>query len=51
MGINCLFPFIKSYSSKVHLSSFSGKTAAVDASCFIHKALAVSISQSGNRER
>lgn len=51
MGINCLFPFVKKFSKEVNINCFSGKIAAVDASCWMHKALATSVSQTGNRER
>jgi hypothetical protein len=51
MGINCLFPHIKKYGNKVHISEFYGRIVAVDASCWIHKALAISLSQHGNLER
>lgn len=51
MGINCLFPYIKKHGNKVHISEFRGKTEGIDASCWIHKALAISVSKHGNRER
>ena len=51
MGINGLFPFLKNYHKNVNLAEFSGKTAAIDASCWIHKALVLSISETGNRLR
>ena len=51
MGIKNLFPYLKHYSKDANLSDFAGKTAAVDASCWIHRALAVSVSESGNRQR
>ena len=51
MGINGLLPFLKNYHKKVNLCEFSGKTTAIDASCWIHKALASSISETGNRSR
>ncbi|XP_028396048.1 exonuclease 1-like isoform X2 [Dendronephthya gigantea] len=51
MGIKNLFPYLKQYSKDANLSDFAGKTAAVDASCWIHRALAVSVSESGNRQR
>ena len=51
MGITGLLPFLRGFQKQVKLSDFTGRTAAIDASCWIHKALAVSISQSGNRQR
>ena len=51
MGINCLLPYLRRFRNNVHFREFSGQTAAIDASCWIHKALSVSVSQSGNRER
>ena len=51
MGINCLWPFLKRFSRKTNLREFSSQTAAIDASCWLHKALYVSISECGNRER
>ena len=51
MGINCLLPYLRRFRKNVHIREFSGQTAAIDASCWIHKALSVSVSQSGNRER
>ncbi|CAH3191412.1 unnamed protein product [Porites evermanni] len=51
MAINCLWPFLKNCSRKVNLREFSGQTAAIDASCWIHRALYVTITERGNRER
>ena len=51
MGINCLLPFLKKFSRKVNIREFSGQTAAIDASCWLHKGLSVSLSQSGRRDR
>ncbi|XP_022801590.1 exonuclease 1-like [Stylophora pistillata] len=51
MAVNCLWPFLEKFSGKVNLREFSRQTAAIDASCWIHRALYLSISQSGNRER
>ena len=47
MGITCLFPYVKKYAKKVNIKDFPGKIAAVDASCWIHKALAPSVSMNG----
>ena len=51
MVINCLLPYLLRFRRNVHFREFSGQIAAIDASCWIHKALSVSISQSRNRER
>ena len=51
MAINCLLPYLRRFCKNVHFREFSGQTADIDASCWIHKALSVSISQSGNRGR
>lgn len=51
MGIKCLFPYIKKYGNKVHINEFRGQTVAIDSSCWVHKALAISVSKYGNRER
>ena len=51
MVINCLLPYLHRFRRNVHFREFSGQIAAIDASCWIHKALSVSISQSRNRER
>ena len=50
MIINCLLPYLHRFRHNVHFREFSGQTAAIDASCWIHKALSVGISQSRNRE-
>ena len=51
MWIKNLWQFLKMYGKQVQFCDFSGKTAAIDASCWLHKALCVSMSQNGNRER
>jgi exonuclease-1 len=51
MGIKNLFPFLKQYGKDTNLADFAGKTAAIDASCWIHRALAISVSGCGNRDR
>ena len=50
MIIKCLLPYLHRFRHNVHFREFSGQTAAIDASCWIHKALSVGISQSRNRE-
>ena len=42
MGIKNLLPLLKNVSKKKHLKDFHGETAAIDASCWLHKALSVS---------
>ena len=39
MGINCLWPFLKRFSRKTNLREFSSQTAAINVSCWLHKAL------------
>ena len=51
MVINCLLPYLHRFRRHVHFRDRYGQTAAIDASCWIHKALSVSFSQSRNRER
>ncbi|KAK2552686.1 hypothetical protein P5673_026069 [Acropora cervicornis] len=51
MGIHCLFPFLQKFSKKVNLREFSGQTACIDVSCWLHKGLSVLVAQSGKRER
>ena len=41
MGIKNLLPLLKDVSKKKHLKDFHGETAAIDASCWLHKALSV----------
>ena len=50
MIIKCLLPYLHRFRHNVHFREFSGLTAAIDASCWILKALSVGISQSRNRE-
>lgn len=49
MGITSLFAYIKKYVKKVDIREFSGRTGAVDASCWMHKSLAASLSTTGDR--
>ena len=37
MGITGLLPFLKDITCDVHLRSFSGKVAAIDVYCWLHK--------------
>ena len=50
MVINCLLPYLKTYSEEVNLSKFAGKVAAVDASCWMQKGLEVSVSDWNTRQ-
>lgn len=38
MGISGLLPMLKDISEEVHIRSFAGQVAAIDAYCWIHKA-------------
>ena len=38
MGITGLLPLLKDITWDVHVRSFSGKVAAIDAYCWLHKA-------------
>ena len=52
MVINCLLPYLPRFRRHVHFRGCYGQTAAIDASCWLHKALSVSFSQSRKyRER
>jgi len=51
MGINTLLPFLKEAVKVVFIGDYDGKTAAVDASCWLHKALNISIQRTGRHER
>ena len=37
MGITGLLPFLKKIQRDVHISSFRGKKAAIDAYCWLHR--------------
>ena len=50
MGINGLLPFIKRFGKQYNIRVFSGKKAAIDASCWLHKGLYVSMNYKGDRE-
>ena len=50
MGICGLLPFVKNYGRPSNLREFSGQKAAIDASCWIHKGLYVSINVNDNRD-
>lgn len=51
MGIKTLLPFLKDVTENSYLDSFKGLVAAVDASCWLHKAIAISYSQFGDDRR
>ncbi|CAB4024630.1 exonuclease 1 [Paramuricea clavata] len=51
MGINTLLPFLKDVTVKVNIESLNGQSAAVDASCWIHRALSTRYKQNGNDSR
>ena len=50
MIINCVLPYLHRFRHDVHFREFSGQTAAIDASCWIHKPSSVGIPKSINRE-
>ena len=51
MRIKKLLPFLKDITSKKYLRDFKGKTTAIDASCWLHKALSVSYAHCGDDSR
>jgi hypothetical protein len=51
MGIKNLLHSLKEVAVKVRVSSFEGQVAAVDASCWLHKAIAISYKQFGDDRR
>ena len=51
MGINCLLPFVKNHLKSVNIKDFEGKIIAVDASCWLHKALSISMLRTGSFAR
>ena len=51
MGIKNLLPLLKDVSKKKHLKDFHGETAAIDASCWLHKARSVSYNHYGDDSR
>ena len=51
MGINTLLEFLRPVTSNVSLDEYKGQTAAVDASCWMHRALARSIKETGDDRR
>ena len=51
MGINTLLPFLKEASRETFIGNYKGKTAAVDASCWLHKALTISVQRTGEAAR
>ena len=53
MGINTLLPFLKEVTRETFIGRYKikGKTAAVDASCWLRKALTVSVQRTGLSER
>lgn len=51
MGINTLSPFLKEATRESLIGHYKGKTAVVDASRSLHKALTISVQQTGPAER
>lgn len=51
MGIQTLLPFLKAVTEDSSLTNFYGQVAAIDASCWIHKAISLSYSRLGDNRR
>ena len=51
MGINTLLPFLKEATKETFIGHYKGKTAAVDASCWLHKDLTISVQRTGQATR
>ena len=51
MGIKTLLPFLKSVTDEGNLDHFKYVTAAVDASCWLHKAISLSLWRFGDDRR
>ena len=50
-GYQYFLPFLKEVTRETFIGYYKGKTAAVDASCWLHKALAISVQRTGQSER
>ena len=51
MGIKTLLLFLKSVTDESSLDHFKSVTVAVDASCWVHKAISLSLSRFGDDRR
>lgn len=51
MGIKTLLPFLKNVTGESDLDNFQDLVAAVDASCWLHKAISISVSRFGDDRR
>ena len=51
MGIKTLLPFLKNVTEESDLDNFQDLVAAVDASCWLHKAISISVSRFGDDRR
>lgn len=51
MGIKTLLPFLRNVTEESSLDDFRDLIAAVDASCWLHKAIASSLSRFGDERR
>ena len=51
MGISGLLPTVEDISKEVHINSFAGQVAVIDAYCWIHKAAILCFEQLILRER
>lgn len=51
MAIHGLLPFLRKFVKNMNLRELAGQTAAIDASCWLHKGLSVSFAETGRRDR
>ncbi|XP_067046391.1 uncharacterized protein [Acropora muricata] len=51
MEIHGLLPFLRKFVKNMNLRELAGQTAAIDASCWLHKGLSVSFAETGRRDR
>ena len=49
MGIHGLLPFLRKFVKNMNLREPAGQTAAIDASCWLHKGLSVSFAETGSK--
>ena len=50
-NVNTLLTFLKEVTSETFIGQYKGKKAAVDTSCWLHKALTISVQRTGQSER
>ena len=51
MGINIFLPLLNEATTETFIGHYKGKTAAVDASCWLHKALTKRVPRTGQATR